>query len=130
MADRGNVLHVEEQRSRSELFSDVMRDVGFMVRAELRLARTELTEQGRKAGRAAGLFGGAAVMGLLAGACFVTACIAALALLLPLWLAALAIGILLGIVAAGTYAAGRERLGESDVAPQRTLGRSERRDSR
>jgi Flp pilus assembly protein TadB len=121
MADRGNVLNAEDQRSLSELLSDVVRDMGFMVRAELRLARTELSEQARKSGRAAGLFGGAAVTGLFAGACFVTACIAALALVIPLWLAALAVGILLGVAAAGTYAAGRERLKEVDVAPQKTV---------
>lgn len=117
MADRVNVLHAEDQRFLNESFDDAMRDIGFVVRAELRLARTELSQQVRKASKAAGLFGGAAVTGLLAGVCFVIALIAALALWMPLWLAAFGVGILLGIVAMGTYGAGRERLNEEDVVP-------------
>ena len=123
MADRANVLHAqgEDQRSLSVLLGHVLGDVSRIVQAELRLARTEVSEQARRAGKAGGLFGGAAITGLLAAACFVTACIAALALLMAVWLAAVIVGIALSIAAAGAYAAGRQRLQDVDVVPQHTV---------
>ena len=123
MVDRANVLDAqgEDQRSLSALMGHVLGDVSRIVQAELRLARTEVGEQARKAGKAGGLFGSAAVTGLLAAGCFVTACIAALALLMAVWLAAIIVGIALSIAAAGAYAAGRKRLQEVDVVPQQTV---------
>jgi len=123
MADRANLLHTqgEDQRPLSVLIGQVLGDVSRIVQAELRLARTELGEQARKAGKAGGLFGAAAVTGLLAAGCFVAACIAALALLMAVWLAAVVVGIALGIAAAGAYAAGRKRLQDVDVVPQQTV---------
>jgi hypothetical protein len=70
----------------------------------------------------AGIFlGGAAVMGLLAAMCFVTTCIVALAIVLPLWLAALLVGVLLAIGAGGGYMLGRLALEEIDPVPQQTV---------
>lgn len=68
MSDRANLLPAEaaDHRSIPEILRDILQDIGRMVQAEIRLARTELGEQARKAGKAAGMLGGAAVCGLLA----------------------------------------------------------------
>ncbi len=122
MSDRANTLAAEsaDHRSIAEILRDILQDIGRMVKAEIRLARTELGEQARKAGKAAGMFGGAAVCGLLAAACFVTCAIAALALVMAVWLAALIMGVLLAVIAGGAYVAGRKRLDDVDVVPQQT----------
>lgn len=104
----------------SELVRNILQDLSRILRAELRLARTELAEKGVRAGTAVGILSGAAVAGLLAASCFVTTCIAALCLVMPLWLAALLMGILLTFFAAGAFAIGRTRLSEIDALPQRT----------
>lgn len=112
---------IANQRSVSELFGDVARDIQNVMRAEVRLARTEFSEKARRAGRAGGMLGLAGVTGGLAAACFVTACIAALTLVMAVWLSALVMAIVLGLVAAGAFVAGRSRLRQVDPVPQRTI---------
>ena len=70
-----------------------------LVRDEVRLARAELAEKGRRAGRAAGAFGGAGVAALYGAGALVTALILALALAMPAWAAALVVGAALLLVA-------------------------------
>jgi hypothetical protein len=67
------------------------------------------------------MFGGAAVCGLLGGACLVTAGVAALALVMPLWLAALLMGVFLVGITAAMYHVGREKAKDIDPVPQRTV---------
>lgn len=55
----------EDTRSLGEIFSDVTTDLTTLVKQELDLARTELKEEAAKAGKGAGLLGGAGVSGLL-----------------------------------------------------------------
>jgi hypothetical protein len=109
------------QRSVGQLFGDVVRDIQNIMRAEIRLARTEFSEKAKRAGKASGMLGIAGVTGGLAAACFVTACIAALALVMAVWLSALVVGIVLGLVAAGSFVTGRNRLRRVDPVPQRTI---------
>ena len=104
-----------------DLVRDITNDVTRIIRAEIQLARTELSEKGSRAGKAVAVLAGAAVTGFLAVACFVTTCIAAMTLIMPLWLAPLFMGILLSLVAAGAYAAGRTRLDRVDLKPEQTF---------
>lgn len=105
----------------SSIVRDVLHDVSRIIRAEIQLARTELSEKGARAGRAAAVLAAAAVTGLLAVACFVTTCIAAMTLIMPLWLAALFMGILLSLASGGAYAMGRSRLEQVDLKPEQTV---------
>jgi hypothetical protein len=86
--------------STGELVRRLSEDVSRLVRDELRLAKAEMTQKGKRAGRGAGLFGGAGAMAFYGGAALVAAAILALALVLPGWASALIIGVLLLIVAA------------------------------
>jgi hypothetical protein len=107
-------------RSAGEIVQDVMRDVGEIVRAEVRLARAEMLEKAKAAGAGAGMLGGAAVCGLLGGMCFAAAAIAALSLAMAVWLAAAIVCVLLLAVAGGMYAAGRKMLKQVNPVPERT----------
>jgi uncharacterized membrane protein YqjE len=89
-----------ESPSTGELVRRLSEDVSRLVRDELRLAKAEMTQKGKRAGRGAGLFGGAGALALYAGAALVAAAILALALVLPGWASALIIGVVLLIVAA------------------------------
>ncbi len=108
-------------RSPGDLLRDVLRDMSEIVRGEIRLAKAEMGEKARKGANVGGLFGIAAAGGLLAAMAITACCIAALALLLPLWLAALIAGALLAMAAGMAFLAGRERLKRLDIAPQRTV---------
>ena len=88
-----------EQQPVGQLVSQLSEQVSTLVRDELTLARMEMVEKGKRAGAGAGLLGGAGVIALYGlGALFVTIG-ALLALVLPVWAAALIVTVLLFAVA-------------------------------
>jgi hypothetical protein len=104
-----------------EIVQDILRDIQNMIRGEIRLARAELGEKARHAGKAGGMLGAAVLCGLLAAGCFVAACIAALALAMPIWVAALIMTVLLAAIGGACFAAGRTRLRQVDPVPRQTV---------
>jgi uncharacterized membrane protein YqjE len=124
MADRSGVIHHtdwNEGRSLGEILQDIVRDFQSMLRAELQLARAELAESAQRAGKAGGLFGAAALTGLLGAMCLVTACIAGLALVMPVWAAALIAMFVLLCIAGACYAGARSKLKQVNPAPRQTI---------
>ncbi|MFI5956662.1 phage holin family protein [Cryptosporangium sp. NPDC051539] len=85
--------------STAELVTRLSDQVTTLVRDELRLAQLELTQKGKKAGIGAGMFGGAGVVALYGVGALVTAAIAGLAVVLPVWASALIIAVVLFAVA-------------------------------
>lgn len=83
-----------------ELVQQASQQLTELVRGELRLAQAEMQEKGRRYGRSGGLFGGAGVVGFLMLEALVVTGIAALAVPLPVWAAALIVTAVLGVVAA------------------------------
>ena len=56
----------EDTRSLGDIVGDIASDLSMMVRSELELAKTEAKQEVSKAGKGAGLLGGAAMSGWLA----------------------------------------------------------------
>jgi hypothetical protein len=82
-------------QSTAELVSRLSDQVTTLIRDELALARIEMTEKGKRAGKGAGLLGGAGVIALYGvGALLLTAG-AALSLVMPVWAAALLVTVTL-----------------------------------
>jgi uncharacterized membrane protein YqjE len=101
------------ERSTAELVGDLARQMTALVHHEFELAKVEMTEKSKRAGMGAGLFGGAAVLALL-GAGALTACvIAALDLVMPLWLAALIVAVAYLVGAGVVLLVGRSELREA-----------------
>ncbi|HEX8985907.1 MAG TPA: phage holin family protein [Bryobacteraceae bacterium] len=119
MADQAEVIY-NESRSLGRIVQDILRDFQEILRAELRLARAEMSEKARIAARSGVLLGGAAVCGLLAAGALVACVIAALALAMPVWAAALIAGVVLAIVAGAAFAMGRARLKTVKPVPEQT----------
>jgi hypothetical protein len=92
-----------------ELVTRATRQLSDLVRAEMRLAAAELKDKGRHAGRGAGLYGGAGLVALYGAGALVAAAIAALALVMPVWLAALIIAVVLFVVAGVLAMMGRKQ---------------------
>jgi protein-S-isoprenylcysteine O-methyltransferase Ste14 len=69
-----------------------------------------MTQKGRRAGKGAGLLGGAVVVALLALGSLVAAVVAALALLMPVWASALIVGVVLLVLAGMLALIGRNQL--------------------
>jgi len=112
----------QDNRSLGELFADLARDTGTLVRQEVALARTELTQKATQAGKNVGFLvaGGAVVY---AGFLLILAAIAVgLGQLgVPWWLAALLVGAIVAIVGAVLVQRGLAALRRESLAPERTL---------
>lgn len=102
--------------------SRASQQISELVREEARLARSEQTQKGRRYGRGGGLFGTAGVVGILAAQALVATCIAVLALVLPVWAAALVVTAVLAAVAAATALAGKKQMAKvGSPAPEQTI---------
>jgi hypothetical protein len=85
--------------STGELIGQIGEQVTALVRAEVRLAQAEVTQKAKRFGIGAGLFGGAGVVTILGLGALVTAAILGLANVLPGWLAAVLVAVVLFAVA-------------------------------
>ena len=100
-----------ENASTGQLIGQLTEQISRLVRDEARLAQAEVTQKAKKLGVGAGLFGGAGLVAFFGVAALVAAAILALALVMPGWLAALIVAVLLFAVA-GVLAL----VGKKDVA--------------
>jgi uncharacterized membrane protein YqjE len=104
-----------------ELVTRLSEQVSRLVRDELLLAQTELKASAKHAGLGAGLFGTAGVLALFGLGALITTAIAGLALVLPLWAAALIVAAVL-LAAAGIAAlVGRKQVRRTSLVPERTV---------
>jgi hypothetical protein len=85
--------------STGELVGQLSEQLTRLVRNEVRLAQAEVTQKAKRLGIGAGLFGGAGVVALLGLGALVTAAILGLANVLPGWLAAILVAVVLFAVA-------------------------------
>ncbi|OXS34669.1 hypothetical protein CHR28_15000 [Streptomyces sp. XY006] len=106
----------------SELVQRATAQLTELVRGEMRLAQAEMTEKGKRFGKGGGLFGGAGVLGFVTLQALVATVIAALAVPLPVWAAALIVTAVLAVATGVTALAGRKQVRQaSPPAPQRTI---------
>jgi uncharacterized membrane protein YqjE len=106
----------------SELVQRASQQLTELVRGELRLAQAEMKEKGKRYGKGGGLFGGAGVVGLLTLQALVTTVIAALAVPLPVWAAALIVTAALGVIAAVLAVTGKKQVGRAaPPTPEQTI---------
>lgn len=96
--------------SLGELLSQLSSQTSRLVRDEIRLAHKEFQESARHAGVSAGLISVAGIIALLGALGLLTAAIAALALVLPVWAAALIIGAALLVIAGLAALVSRDQL--------------------
>jgi len=98
------------ERSIGELFGKLSDETSTLIRQEMELARAELTEKGKEAGKGAGLFGGAATVALLGAGAITAGIILLLDLAIAAWLAAIIVGLIYVGVAAILGLQGRDRM--------------------
>jgi uncharacterized membrane protein YqjE len=109
------------ETSVGELIGNISNDLSQLFRQEVELAKAELKQEGAKAGKAAGMLGGAAFAGYLAVVLLSFALVFALGNVMDLGWAALIVAVLWGIVGAVLFANGRKKLKTVDPMPRRTV---------
>jgi len=87
------------ERGIGELVKDLSSQTSTLVRKEIELARSELQQQAKSAGKGSGMLGGAAVAGLLTLGALTATLIALLSEAMATWLAALIVTALWAVIA-------------------------------
>jgi uncharacterized membrane protein YqjE len=105
------------EQSTAELVQRASEQISTLVRDEIALAKAELAEKGKHAGIGVGLFGGGGVLAMYGVGAMVATAIIALALVLPLWLAALIVTVALFLVAGILALLGKNQVTKA-VPPQ------------
>jgi len=107
-------------RSIGEMLQDIVRNVQEIIRSEVRLAKTEITQEASKAARAGAMVGVGAVLGLYAVGFILLTCVYALSIVLAPWLSALIIGVLVAIAAGVAVSAGIKNM-KRVSKPEKTI---------
>jgi hypothetical protein len=124
MASRQESPDVGDLRERSlpELLKQLSQEVTQLLKQEIELAKAEVGEKGRQAGKGAGLLGSAGVIGLGAVGALTACFILALNAVMPAWLAALIVAVVYGVVAAILAMQGRNRIRQAaPPVPEQTV---------
>ena len=113
-------MGIGPDRSFQDILQDIFKRLEQIVRDEIKLARTELAAEAVQAARAGALVGAGAVTAFLGAWFLLLTCVYALAIVLPMWAAALVIGGGVTILGGITLAAGVERLRKVRATPPQT----------
>jgi Putative Actinobacterial Holin-X, holin superfamily III len=111
----------KDDRSLGDLFAELSRQTSTLVRQEINLAKAEITQRATKVGKDVGSIavGGAVVYaGFLA---VEAAIIVLLAKIIDWWLAALIVGVGVGLIGYMLVQRGRTALKQADLAPRQTI---------
>ena len=105
-----------------DLLKQLSQETTTLVRQELDLAKAEMTEKGKKAGKGAGMFGGAGVVGFLALGALTAALILALDTGMKAWLAALIVGLVYAAIAGVLALTGKKEVQQATPpVPEQTV---------
>jgi uncharacterized membrane protein YqjE len=108
--------------STSELVTRLTQQSTELIRNELRLAQAEMTEKAKHAGVGAGLFGGAGLVALYGVGALIATVILVLSLLMPAWLSALIVTVVLFAIAGVVALMGKKQVTQATpAAPRHTI---------
>jgi len=93
-----------------------------LIRSEIRLAQAEVTEKGKRAGIGIGMFSAAGLLAFFGLATLITTAVLALDLVMPAWLAALIVAVVLFIGTAAFALLGKNKVEEATpMKPERAV---------
>ncbi len=108
-------------QSVGQLMMQLSEQTSRLVRDELALAQIELKNTAKHAGVGLGLFSVAGVLALFGVGALVATAIIALALVLPWWLSALIVTVVLFVAAGVAALLGRNQVQQASPTPERTI---------
>ncbi|HEY7273150.1 MAG TPA: phage holin family protein [Actinoplanes sp.] len=123
-ADRGYPADRADEAAETsvgELIGNISNDLSQLFRQEVELAKAEIKQEASKAGKAAGMLGGAGFAAYLAVVLLSFALVFALSNVMDPGWAALIVAVLWAIIGAVLYANGRKKLKDVDPVPRRTV---------
>jgi MFS family permease len=122
MASETQNRHDVRDQPIGDLVKQLADQTSTLVHQEMELAKAELAQKSRQAGKGAGLLAGAAVIGLLAAGALTAFLVLLLDGVLANWLAALIVAVAFGAIAAILALQGRNRIrAATPPVPEQTV---------
>jgi uncharacterized membrane protein len=111
----------EAERSLGEIVRGLTEDISVLVRSEIAMAKLELKQAVSKLSGGVAMFGAALFCALFGLAFLLVTGILALALIMPAWLAALIVAVILFIAAGVLAMAGKKKFSSLNFMPNETI---------
>ena len=110
-----------DERSIGDLFAELAAETSTLVRQEVQLAKTEVTQKISSAGKDAGFIGAGGALAYAGLLAIIAAVVIGLGQLIPMWVSALIVGLL--VVGAGYFLIqrGLNGLKHLDPTPRQTI---------
>ena len=109
------------QRSVPEVLQDIATNLQEIIRSEFKLAKAEVKIAGATATRPAGVLLAGLALGLYGGGFLLLAIVHGLSLVIPAWLSALIVGVVLALASVAMVLSGGRKLKNIDPTPDRAL---------
>jgi len=111
----------EDSRSLGDLFAELANETTTLVRQEFQLAKTEMTQKATEAGKDIGMIGAGGALAYAGLLALIAAVIIGLGEIIPLWLSALIVGLVVAGVGYMLIQRGLSALKRIDPKPQQTI---------
>ena len=109
------------EQSIPELLRQLSEETSTLVKQELDLAKAELSQQGKQAGKGAGFIGGGALFGLGAFGALTACLIALIGTATATWVAALIVAVIYGAIAGALALSGKNKIQEAAPPAEQTV---------
>lgn len=111
----------KEERSLGELFAELASETSTLVRQEVELAKTEMTQKATRVGRDVGAIGAGGAIAYAGFLVLLAAITLGLGELIPLWLSALIVGALVVGIGYMVVQRGLQALKRASLTPHETI---------
>lgn len=111
----------KEERSLGELFADLSRQTSQLIHQEMALAKSEMSEKATQIGKIVGFIAAGGVILYAGFLALLTTIIILIARVLPWWLSALIVGVVVVAIGAILVDMGLQKLKHLNPAPQQTI---------
>lgn len=111
----------KDNQSIGDLLGDLYQNATNLIQLEIELAKTEISQKASRVGKNVGFLAAGGALAYAGFLAILAGIIALLGLLIPIWLSALIIGLIVSGIGGALVMSGLKTLQQESVAPQRTL---------
>ncbi len=110
-----------DDRSLGELFAELTKETTTLVRQEVQLAKTEMSQKATEAGKDVGFLGAGGALAYAGLLAIIAGIVLALGEIIPLWVSALVVGLVVAAIGYFLVRKGLNALKQGSLAPEQTI---------
>ena len=114
-------MATQNGRTVPEVLQDIVGNIQEIIRSEFLLAKAEVKEEAGKAAPPLKMMLVGAILGLYGLGFLLWTAVLGMATVMPMWLAALIVGVVLAVIAIGLTGSASQRLKHVNAVPERTI---------